>query len=623
MGPRAHEKGRSPPGHSPRFEHRGSIDIAATHLVSIAVIYQFIVSLKVVIMRSKLALIGVALAFGFSHAAQAATHNILDGFNFPSPTNPNNGWTFADGAGTALTTWTTDWNAPDFTPGQPGWEGPTGAPHAGWAMLTEGNALASGYDVMGGEVLTHGTTNVLYTPSSSLGDPSPGQHSVSISGTLHKIRGNGRGGAWQLYRNGTSLLASGNLDDASLPSAGGPYNLVTNASYFDPLQVTVSGNSFTGISYNPGDYFNLLVGVNDFTAVNLSLESMTDPGNGFGPPPAPKPQVAYYRFEESSGVDVLDSLSGLKQGEFKDVPAGMERSTDVPAAVIPKTGAPNLHSADFRQGGSILFQQSEFLFNEANAGGTDGGATLEWYMKVPNDASPDIAGPNTHTSIFWTNGIGGSDADRYNIFWDASFTGAPDSDRFVSGDFRSTASGGGATSISTPDHNTGVPLTEDQWHHVAIVRTDNTPGDKTDFDFSWDWYFDGVVSPSQHATTNVPLPTQDIFGWTIAGRPGFPFRALIDEVRMTAKTLTPAEFLNAAGSPGDFNGDGKVNGADFLVWQRGGSPNPLSAGDLAAWKSHFGSATAASSAVPEPGILLTAFVAGLALAAVSRKSLYR
>ncbi|QDT75094.1 lectin-like protein [Lacipirellula limnantheis] len=60
---------------------------------------------------------------------------------------------------------------------------------------------------------------------------------------------------------------------------------------------------------------------------------------------------------------------------------------------------------------------------------------------------------------------------------------------------------------------------------------------------------------------------------------------------------------------GDFNLDGKVDGADFLVWQRGGSPNPLSPADLATWKGSYGSATPVVGAVPEPASI------GLALAA--------
>jgi T5SS/PEP-CTERM-associated repeat protein len=53
---------------------------------------------------------------------------------------------------------------------------------------------------------------------------------------------------------------------------------------------------------------------------------------------------------------------------------------------------------------------------------------------------------------------------------------------------------------------------------------------------------------------------------------------------------------------GDFDLDGDVDGNDFLTWQRGGSPNPTSAADLAAWRGNygFGGSTAATAAVPEP-----------------------
>jgi hypothetical protein len=53
--------------------------------------------------------------------------------------------------------------------------------------------------------------------------------------------------------------------------------------------------------------------------------------------------------------------------------------------------------------------------------------------------------------------------------------------------------------------------------------------------------------------------------------------------------------------PGDFNGDGQVNGRDFLAWQRGNSPNPLSAADLADWQANYGTQPlGAATAVPEP-----------------------
>jgi hypothetical protein len=66
-----------------------------------------------------------------------------------------------------------------------------------------------------------------------------------------------------------------------------------------------------------------------------------------------------------------------------------------------------------------------------------------------------------------------------------------------------------------------------------------------------------------------------------------------------------------AGQAGDYNGDGKVDGADFLVWQRGGSPNGATAGDLQTWKNNFGQSlsVAAATATPEPAAALLCLAA--------------
>jgi len=80
------------------------------------------------------------------------------------------------------------------------------------------------------------------------------------------------------------------------------------------------------------------------------------------------------------------------------------------------------------------------------------------------------------------------------------------------------------------------------------------------------------------------------------------------------------------GPAGDYNGDGSVDGADFLVWQRnlgmtvtpagtgadGNGNGSVDAGDLTVWKDHFGTAGASPIvAVPEPEALLLA-AAGIA-----------
>ena len=43
----------------------------------------------------------------------------------------------------------------------------------------------------------------------------------------------------------------------------------------------------------------------------------------------------------------------------------------------------------------------------------------------------------------------------------------------------------------------------------------------------------------------------------------------------------------ADGLAGDFDHDGDVDGRDFLVWQRGGSPSPMSGGDLTIWRQNY------------------------------------
>ena len=52
----------------------------------------------------------------------------------------------------------------------------------------------------------------------------------------------------------------------------------------------------------------------------------------------------------------------------------------------------------------------------------------------------------------------------------------------------------------------------------------------------------------------------------------------------------------------DFDNDGDVDGNDFLFWQRGLSPSPLSPADLALWKAQYGTSPLAATVgtVPNP-----------------------
>jgi hypothetical protein len=97
-----------------------------------------------------------------------------------------------------------------------------------------------------------------------------------------------------------------------------------------------------------------------------------------------------------------------------------------------------------------------------------------------------------------------------------------------------------------------------------------------------------------------------------------------------ALTAGAATFINNANTSftlvapepesADYDEDGDVDGNDFLVWQRGQSPDALSAGDLALWQEQYGTApplTAATVAIPEPWSL-TLLVCGLGLIASRR-----
>ncbi len=66
---------------------------------------------------------------------------------------------------------------------------------------------------------------------------------------------------------------------------------------------------------------------------------------------------------------------------------------------------------------------------------------------------------------------------------------------------------------------------------------------------------------------------------------------------------------------GDFDLDGDVDGKDFIIWQQGGSPDPLSSSDLALWQAQYGSALPlfAAKSVPEPGFASSCFFSTLFL----------
>ena len=89
-------------------------------------------------------------------------------------------------------------------------------------------------------------------------------------------------------------------------------------------------------------------------------------------------------------------------------------------------------------------------------------------------------------------------------------------------------------------------------------------------------------------------------------------------------TSTSVTLKVVAGIPGDYNDNGTVDAADYVLWRKGGplanevdTPGTVGGADYTEWRARFGShggsgaVTVSQSAVPEPAnsvLLLTAAV---------------
>lgn len=186
----------------------------------------------------------------------------------------------------------------------------------------------------------------------------------------------------------------------------------------------------------------------------------------------------------------------------------------------------------------------------------------------------------------------------------------------------------------TPDGLVDVGDIGDGWHTYEAVITE------TDITLTLDLYRDGINNatgaPGVDSTVNIEV--------MLAVDPANPSNAAaFDSLRIggpsgvastnSAGDPRPAAFDNIyfaleapmEGTPGDFNGDGLVNLADYTVWRdnlgaadesvlanNGDGTNGVNAGDYEVWKQAFGNASSASivasANVPEPS---TASIAGL------------
>ncbi len=338
---------------------------------------------------------------------------------------------------------------------------------------------------------------------------------------------------------------------------------------------------------------------------------------------APNPlQSAYWRFEEGSNFSsvnfstpnsVLDSINQNHLSAFA-ANTSPAYTNDVPPTPL-KSGLPNTLALDFiphTGGGDDLFtafNPSNPSISKINNGiiAAGGGFTLEAAFK-PNN-------PGTFAAIASKEGRPGGSRPEQTLelktrgdtsllqieLWDGS---------------------GNLKQVSSL-----APLNVSQWYYAAVVDTGSTLSLYLDSNNGSGYQLQGSVPVSGAFYQAVPANPSWDNSWTVGrgqynGAPADWFDGVIDEVRLSNTALSPSQFLFAPATTtlaGDYNNNGRVDAADYVLWRNGGplanetvTPGAATPEDYAVWRSNFGNSAAglgSSTSVPEPGTWMLLFVA--------------
>jgi hypothetical protein len=344
---------------------------------------------------------------------------------------------------------------------------------------------------------------------------------------------------------------------------------------------------------------------------------------------APNPlQSAYWRFEEGtngSNVNfaavgpVRDSINANHMDAFDATTSPVYTNTVAPTPLA--SGLPNTLALDFIPhdgGGDDLFTEFHGAGTPINNGtiAPGGGFTVEAAFNtneparfaaiIGKEGRPGGSRPQP-TFVLKTRG---DDSKLQVELWDGQSN---------------------LVQVSSTD-----ALNGSQWYYAAVVNTGSTLSLYLDSNDGNGYELQGSVAVAGALFQGNPANASWDNSWTIGrgqfgGAPADWFDGIIDEVRLTNSALSPSQFLFAApdaGIVGDYNDDGKVDAADYVIWRKyqgtnTALPNDPVGGTIGTtqynnWRANFGDMApgGAATTVPEPlsGVLLAlAVLMGVAI----------
>lgn len=206
----------------------------------------------------------------------------------------------------------------------------------------------------------------------------------------------------------------------------------------------------------------------------------------------------------------------------------------------------------------------------------------------------------------------------------------------------------GPTNADHTDEIYSGPTTEianDLWAHVAF--TYSAPSESSQF---FRMYINGVKVKEIDGTTSPSMTTNLLSAINVrqfqVGNRGDTradsWSGLIDEVRMYDTALTDSQIMALVPPPlppaqvGDFNQNGKVDGADYVLWRKNvgsasalpndnGTALPVGVDHYNLWRANFGNGAGSGAgelsgaAVPEPtSVLFVVVASALSLMGIGR-----